>query len=428
MQGQPILENRFILQFLPTGPTPTRVEGIGTTEITNVLTGPFNNMGVPGATSFQLLAPGFGNPQGVPLLQANPYYARFASNPNASVIEDAVAQNPTFFSLWIGNNDILGYATSGGTGMDHNVTGNLDPSTYSGNDITNNNVFAGVYQSLVQQLTANGASGVVANIPNVTDIPFFTTVPFAPLSPDNPAFGPQIPTLNATFAGLNAVFAALGVPERSIVFSETAASPVIIFDEDLPNLSQQITGALLQGGADPGTAAVFGFLYGQSRPANETDLLVLTSQGVIATLNETAFNTLVQLGLPPENAGQLAVNGITFPLEDSQVLTIQEQGAIETAITSYNQTIAAIASANGLALVDANTLLGVLNTDGFSQTDGSVVTATFATGGGFSLDGVHPSPRGYAILANAFTDAINDQYGSNLPAMNPLDFTGLYIE
>jgi hypothetical protein len=28
----------------------------------------------------------------------------------------AVAQAPTFFSLWIGNNDVLGYATTGGDG------------------------------------------------------------------------------------------------------------------------------------------------------------------------------------------------------------------------------------------------------------------------------------------------------------------------
>jgi hypothetical protein len=43
------------------------------------------------------------------------------------------------------------------------------------------------------------------------------------------------------------------------------------------------------------------------------------------------------------------------------------------------------------------------------------------------LDGVHPSPRGYAIVANAFIAAINAKYGSNLPGVNPLDYTGLYI-
>jgi hypothetical protein len=31
----------------------------------------------------------------------------------------------------------------------------------------------------------------------------------------------------------------------------------------------------------------------------------------------------------------------------------------------------------------------------------------------FSLDGEYPSPRGYAIIANLFTDAINVKFGSN---------------
>ena len=137
---------------------------------------------------------------------------------------------------------------------------------------------------------------------------------------------------------------------------------------------------------------------------------------------------MVGLGLPPQTAGLLAVNGVTFPLEDNQVLTIQEQAAVEVAVTSYNQTIAALAEANGLALVDANSLLTELSQTGFPLSDGSVVTSVFATGGGFSLDGVHPSPRGYAILTNAFADAINAQYGSNLPGVDPLDFIGLYIE
>ncbi len=425
--GNPILGNRLILSFESGSPAPVPVAGAGTTEITNVLSGPFNNMGVPGATSFQLLAPGFGNLEGVPIGQANPYFARFASGPAASVIQDATNQNPTFFSLWIGNNDILGYATSGGAGEDHNLTGITDPAMYGGSDITNNDVFASVYQTLLQALTANGADGVVANIPDVTTIPFFTTVPFAPLDPTNPAFGPQIPTLNATFAGLNNVFTALGVPERSIQFAADAASPVIISDESLPNLSAQITGALLAGGADPGTAAVFGFLYGQSRPATPEDLLVLTSSGIIATLNETALATLVGLGLPPETAGQLAVNGVTFPLEDQWVLTPSEQESVRNATTSYNLTIEALAAQFGLAFVDANGFLSEFAESGFPLPDGSVASATFGTGGGFSLDGVHPSPRGYALLANLFVESINQTYGSNLPGVNPLDFTGLYL-
>jgi hypothetical protein len=37
-------------------------------------------------------------------------------NGTTSVVAYAAAQAPTFFSLWIGNNDVLGYATTGGDG------------------------------------------------------------------------------------------------------------------------------------------------------------------------------------------------------------------------------------------------------------------------------------------------------------------------
>ena len=67
-----------------------------------------------------------------------------ASSPTATVLGDALAQSPTFFTLSeIGGNDVLGYATSGGSGVDQ--TGNFDPSTYGGNDITDPNVFAQVF-------------------------------------------------------------------------------------------------------------------------------------------------------------------------------------------------------------------------------------------------------------------------------------------
>ncbi|UII80802.1 G-D-S-L family lipolytic protein [Flagellimonas sp. CMM7] len=428
MDGSPDIGNRLILQFTADGPVPTPKEGTGTTEITSKLSGPFNNMGIPGAKSYELLAPGYGSLAGLAVGAANPYFVRISSAEDASVIGDAAAQAPSFFSLWAGSNDILLYATSGGSGTNQ-LDPMVSPATYARNDITNPLVLAGALDGMLQALTAGGAKGVIANLPNVTDIPFFTTVPFAPLDPTNPAFGPQIPALNEQFAGLNLVFQALMVPERQFVFSESEASAVIINDEDLPNLSIPIRDALINFGVDAGTATLTGIIYGQARQANEDDLLVLTSRTAIATLNEEVFAMLQNdFGLPPETAGQLAINGVTYPLEDKWVLTPEEQSGIEDALTAYNQTISGLATTYDLAFVDANALLAELKANGFPQADGSVVTSTFGTGGGFSLDGVHPAPRGYAILANAFVAAINEKYGSNLPGVNPLDYTGLYID
>lgn len=394
------------------GSGPALIDAEPTTEVTNILSGSFNNMGVPGAKSFHLLANGYGNVAGVATGQANPYFVRMASSPNASVMEDVMAQSPTFFSLWIGGNDVLRYALSGGTGV--NQTGNLDPSTYGGNDITDPNVFAQVFSGLVATLTSGGAGakGVVGNIPYVNDIPHFTTVPYNPLDPSNPAFGPQIPTLNATFAPLNQAYAFLGVPERSIVFSETEASPMIIHDESIPNIAAQLMQVLIGGGLDPMTAGLLANQYGQSRQATADDLFVLPSSSVIATLNQEYFAQLIATGVPQETAGKLSINGITYPMQDKWVLLTSEQDEMKTAIDAYNITINSVASSAGLALVDANALMEKMANGGL-QSGNFTLTSQLVLGGAFSLDGVHLTARANGVIANEMLEAIDATYGSN---------------
>ena len=390
--------------------TPVTVSGTPTTDITNVNPGPYNNMGVPGAKSFHLLAPGYGNIANFPAA-ANPYFVRMASSPNATVLEDAMALNPTFFSLWIGNNDVLGYATTGGDGT---------------NPITDTATFNAAMGAAVATLTSENAEGIISNIPNVTDAPYFTTVPFAPLSPANPAFAPQIPVLNATFAPLNQAFAFLGMPERQIVFSTTAASPVVIFDETLPNIAVQLNAVLQGGGLDPLTAGLLANQFAQSRQATAADLLVLPVSSVIATVNQPYFDQLVGAGVPPTTAGQLAVNGVTYPLRDRWVVLPSEQTEIANATATFNQTISNLATQYDLALFDVNTFFNGVATNGF-QAGSAFLTADYVTGGTFSLDGVHPSPRGYSVIANQMIDIINAKYGSNIPKVNPVDYTGLYL-
>ena len=98
-------------------PLETSVIGpvLSTTDLlVNNPTGPFNNMGVPGAASFHLLAPGYGNLANLPAGLANPYFVRMTgATPDATIMELAMAQSPSFVSLWIGANDVLGYATGG---------------------------------------------------------------------------------------------------------------------------------------------------------------------------------------------------------------------------------------------------------------------------------------------------------------------------
>ncbi|QNJ97866.1 SGNH/GDSL hydrolase family protein [Constantimarinum furrinae] len=402
LNGTQIANNRFVLAADATGTPlgPVILDGTPTTEVTTSATGPFNNMGVPGAKSYHLVAPGYGNVSGVATGQANPYYARFATSGNATVIADATSLNPTFFSLWIGNNDILGYATTGGSGVDQ--TGNLDPSTYASNDITDPNVFAAAYSAQVDALTAGGAQGVLINIPDVTSIPYFTTVPQRSI----PLDAATAAALNAQFSQYNTVllptlvqFGVITQQEadlRMINFSAGQNFPITT-DDDLTDVSQ-----VLQG-PPANLPAALANLLGQLRQVNNDDLVILTASSV--------------LGSVPDPGNPSGVIGVSIPIGEEFVLSAVEQERVSVAANSYNATIKALADANGLGFVDARAALAQVANGGVSY-DAGLLTSAFVTGGAFSLDGVHPTPRGYAYTANLIIDKINSLYNANIPKVN----------
>ena len=396
--GVQILGNRLVLSADENGnPFPAPLDGTPTTDVTTSATGPFNNMGVPGAKSFHLVTPGYGSVAGVANGTANPWFARFATSESTTVLADAVSLNPTFFSLWIGNNDILGYATSGGSGVDQ--TGNLDPSTYGGNDITDPNVFAAAYSAQVDALVAGGAKGVLLNIPDVTSIPYFTTVPPRSIPLDAATAG----AVNAQFALYNGALGQLVAggfisPEeaaiRAINFVEGVNYPIMT-DVDLTD----VTAILIGAGLDPQTAA----LLGQLRQVKSDDLVVLTASSV--------------LGTTPDPSNPLNILGVTLPLPNSLVLSSTEQARVATAGASYNAIIEGLAAANELGYGDMKSALADVAANGAFY-NGGVLTSTYVTGGAFSLDGVHPSPRGYAFTANTIIDVINTTYNASIPKVD----------
>ncbi|MDT0647881.1 G-D-S-L family lipolytic protein [Zunongwangia sp. F260] len=410
-QTIPGFDTRLVLSFDADGSNPSPQNYRGAQPITDVSTkleGSFNNMGVPGAKSYQLAFPGYGDLSGLTTqpVTANPYFVRFASSPQTTVVQDALAQEPTFFSLWIGNNDVLGFAASGGVGVDQTGTfAGANPmeyfGTYGPNDITDPNAFAAVYGQMVQALSASTSGGVLINIPDVASVPYFTTVPVNAIPLDS-----QTATaLNAQFAAYNdqilpglmglGLLSAEEVQARRITFTE-GQNFVTLTDESLIDISQIIQGAPFN--LDAQTAG----LLGQLRQATVGDLIPLTSSGFLGTT----------VGGDP-----MMVNGVSVPLGDQHVLTTSEQEMIATATQRYNETIAALAEANGLGLVDANATLTRLASEGISF-DAGTVTADFVTGGAFSLDGIHLTPRGYAIIANGIIDEINETYNSEVPKVN----------
>ena len=394
--GQKDFYGKLTLKVVGDALMPTPSAPAADLDIIGGLGKMFNNMGVPGAKSFHLGANGYGNLAGVSLGLANPYFVRFATGPTASVIGDAVAQAPTFFSLWIGNNDVLSYATSGGAGIDQK--GNMNPATYGSNDITDPNVVASVISGYVTALTSGGAKGVIANIPNVTSIPYFTRVPYNPIPLNAATAG----SLNANFASLNSALVGLGQPARFATLTAKLDNAVLIIDKDLVNIAPYLPAAFA--------------MYGQARHATAKDLVLLTASSVIG---KDAITGLAPL---PTST---TITGVTVPLADKYVLTEKETAKVLTATAAYNASIKSIATAKGLAFVDANAKMMELSSMSGIQFDGVRYTANFVTGGTFSLDGVHLTGRGYALIANEFMRVINLKFKSTLPMVNVNNYQGV---
>ncbi|NHM06587.1 G-D-S-L family lipolytic protein [Flavobacterium sp. CYK-4] len=380
LAGLPVQGVRLVFN----GTAPVSLPGAApTTEITNFLTGGFNNMGVPGAKSYHLLAPGYGNPAGLLTspATANPYFVRFASNGTTSVLADAMAQSPTFFSLWIGNNDVLGYATSGGDGSDPITPVSGAPGAG----------FDGTYAALISTLTSAGAKGVVANIPDVTTIPFVTYVGYNPIPELTQA---QVDQLNAGYAAYNGGLVAaknLGLIseeerlQRTIVFTAGKKRPVVMLDEYLTDITA-VNPALIK-----------------MRLSTPEDYVILSYQG----------------GNPQTHLA--AGNGTQFPLQDGWVLSKNEVQEIRTATAAYNEIIKAQAEAKGLAFVDAAAIMNQVANGGI-LVGNYHFTNQFIQGGAFGLDGVHLTPRANAYVANKFLEAIEKTYGASFKKYKVQDF------
>ena len=70
-----------------------------------------------------------------------------------------------------------------------------------------------------------------------------------------------------------------------------------------------------------------------------------------------------------------------------------------------------------------NTYLGTIGSG--ITFNGVTYNAKYVTGGAFSLDGVHLTPRGYALVANQIISAINAKYGSTVHPIDVNQYNGI---
>lgn len=362
------------------GDVPTAYEGDKET---------LNNFGVPGIQTAQMLVKETGGPESELNPAYNALYARFASVPGTStILEDAMARNPTFFTLWPGGNDVLGYAAGGGV----NEAILTDPAAVSG-----------YIDVLVATLMSGGAKGVIVNVPNILALPYFQAVPYNAIPMDEAtatASNSAYETYNAGVQGAlaNMIIDADEAALRTISFA-AGANGIVVIDSTMTDVNT------LSGGAIP---------IPMYRQLKDGEIVTLPASTILGTLAD------------PDDA--TSVIGVGVPLEDKYSLRSDELAKIVTNLTAINTKIATIAgTTDGLVLFDAYTVLLTIATEGGYDAGTYTLLPDFSPNGIFSNDGIHPNGRGSAILANEIIKVLNKSaadggFGASIPSLDVMQF------
>ncbi|MEY3049869.1 MAG: hypothetical protein RL365_1907 [Bacteroidota bacterium] len=253
----------------------------------------YSNFGVPGLRMIDMVSTDFGN---INLPQHNAFFARMSKDQfnlpgsgNYSSVQENIFNGgyPTFCSIYLGIEDVLPYARSGATQHPMSPLAGL-PGVGFEESLT----------QLCEQLSSQNVKAVIATIPNISDWPFFNTIPYNGL------------TLDAEkAASLNQIYNPIGI---SFV---VGANPFMVAD---PN------------------AGMFGV-----RPAVLGEKILLT-----APLDSVKCNQM----------------GSIFPFRNEFVLTTDELATIQLRIDEFNAVIRQKATTYGFALVETGDFYDKLTT------------------------------------------------------------------
>ena len=349
------------------GAGPAGVSGNITTEATSTIPGPYNNMAFPFVNAIHNVAPGYGSLAGLAQGLANPWFVRAASSQSATVLGDALAQQPTFVTVVPGD-DFSAWALFGGP------TAEVDLTSAQG-------MFTGVGATL-QTLGASVPGGVVTNLPDPSNTATFNTVSYDAIPLDQATAD----MLNGAFLAYNgglAAAAAFGLitadeaAARTIIWA-AGNNPVLMEDEYLTDLSVLGLPSIRQTSADD-KINLFGAPF---------------------------------LGATPDPSNPMAIVGVSVPVGDFVVLSSDEIATLQSQLATANGAIAGLVP-SGWALFDLHGLYNEIATTGIYE-DEFNMTGDLVFGGFFGLDGYFPTSRGYALIAKRMMETIDNNYGSNL--------------
>lgn len=281
------------------------------------------------------------------LASTNVYYNRIAANfPGMSPIAAAVSRQPTFFALWPGMEDVFYYARNGG----YNTT------------INSSSLFSSYLDSVLQPLTANGAKGILATIPDFRNFPYYTLVEWN---------GADLNQEDAD--SLTALYVSFGMSHISFQLGKNA---FVIEDPAAPSGYRQL-------------------------------------------INDE----YITLSVPIDSMKCYYYGILVNVIHDRYSLDSSEVSFLTTMIEDYNSVIIQKANQYGLAVADMNSYFPKIKTGIMSN--GVAIDAEFVKGGFYSLDGFYPTQKGNALIANEFIKTINAFYGSSLPTIHCADCNGV---
>ncbi len=319
--------------------------------------GAYDNLGIPGAVLGDIInTTDFAGQLTGP--RRNPFFLLVlrSSALGRNILAQARSRNPTFMTCWIGSNDVLGYATGGGS----------NPGL-----LTSAALFNTLYRQLMDSLRSITPNVVVANIPDVTTIPFFSTVAGS-VAPRIPA-GVQLRYQRGTNTGVSFDSTRLTSPYGAPYFCLTGSAYA-------PFLGR----AGGQGG---------GKFYRDNASAFPT--------------LPAGIDTTKPFGFHPQNPWPTAL-----VLDDAEAATAAGR------IADFNRSIDSLARNRGFAVVNMNAVLKDLSGGGRSVPGYGTFSTAYITGGAFSYDGVHPSSRGAVLMANEFIKVINAKYAATVTAID----------
>jgi lysophospholipase L1-like esterase len=179
-----------------------------------------------------------------------------------------------------------------------------------------------------------------------------------------------------------------------------------------PTLQAYIAGVLVAQGVPPAQANAVAAAYSTAYASQETAQAGLGPAGYF-TIN-ALFKTLQTASAQiPAHAAPVAPALVTGDFVVDAVAT-----NVKGLNTAYNAAIAQAVAETGAALVDEHALFTQIAAAGGVPVNPPACCSLVYRGGLTSLDGLHPSNTGYALIANAFIQSLDAAYGLGIPQVN----------